>query len=69
MTPGACQSFRSAPQKQPMPNIASLEPSGNGGRMRDPRTTCASATSTASARPGSARSREGIIVLSPYAMS
>ena len=46
--------FRSAPQKHPMPNMASWTPVGNGGCRRLPLTKCAAGTGIASGRPGSA---------------
>src|SRR6478672_5135107 len=53
--------MRSAPQKQPSPNIACSRPAGNGGWMRLPLTKCSAGTAKAGlARPGSARSAVGI---------
>src|SRR6266852_1352724 len=61
--PGACQNLRSAPQKQPIPNIAISSPAGNGGWMRLPLTKCLAGTlKLGAARPGSARSAVGISV-------
>ena len=37
-TPSCCHSFRSAPQKQPMPTISCSRPAGNGGAMGWPLT-------------------------------
>ena len=55
--------MRSAPQKQPMPNIAVSSPAGNGGWMRLPLTKCRAGTlKLGAARPGSARSAVGISV-------
>src|SRR5436190_1222031 len=58
-TPFNCQNLRSAPQKQPMPNIARSRPSGNGGSSRCPLTKCAAGTCIRSARPGNASSLDG----------
>src|SRR5205823_107765 len=50
----------SAPQKQPMPNIACSTPPGNGGCRRWPFTKCVSGTRICSSRPGNASSFDGI---------
>ena len=55
--------MRSAPQKQPIPNIAFSSPAGNGGWMRLPLTKCLAGTlKLGAARPGKARSGVGISV-------
>ena len=56
-TPGVCQNFRSAPQKQPMPNTAVCIPSGHGGVSGEPSTKWRSGTGIVwSVRPGRAAS-------------
>ena len=59
---GACQKTRSAPQKQPRPTTATSSPSGNGGAIGVPSTSCAPGTCIASSRPGSASSAVTIVV-------
>src|SRR5205823_1998435 len=54
--------FRSAPQKQPMPNIARARPSGNGGDKRFRFTKCNSGIGIRSARPGNASAADGIVI-------
>src|SRR5712691_420180 len=54
--------MRSAPQKQPRPTTACSRPSGNGGAIGLPSTSCAAGTGIDSSRPGSASSAV-IIVL------
>ena len=53
-TPGSRQKIRSAPQKQPMPNTATAEPSGHGGTMRRAEHGVRAATAPAGRGPGSA---------------
>src|SRR4051794_10176554 len=48
--------MRSAPQKQPMPTTSDSKPSGNGGVIGVPSTSCRSGTGIAASRPGSASS-------------
>src|SRR5687767_12708087 len=48
------QNFRSAPQKQPMPNTAVRVPSGNGPASGVPSTWWVAGICMASARPGRA---------------
>ena len=58
-TPSICQNMRSAPQKQPRPNIAVSRPSGYGpfsGRLE---TKCFEAVGIGLPRPGSASSGFG----------
>ena len=50
-TPGVCQNIFSAPQKQPMPNMAWLIPASRGSNG-PPVTWCVAGTFIASARPG-----------------
>src|SRR5438046_10283022 len=61
-TPRSCQNFRSAPQKQPIPNIARARPSGNGGDTRFRFTKCKSEMLIRSARPGNVSAADGIVV-------
>ena len=58
-TPGVFQKRRSAPQKHPIPNTATSDPSGKGETMRLPLTKWRSGTSTGVLRPGSASDRSG----------
>jgi len=53
-TPGHCQNFRSAPQKQPIPNKACSIVSGNGGTIGLPVTKCLFVTGMGAFRPGKA---------------
>ena len=62
-TPGVSQNAFSAPQKQPSPNIAVSVPAGNGGVSGRPLTWCVAGTGMRSARPGSAVSFVGIVIL------
>ena len=59
MTPGACQKIRSAPQKQPSPNIASSAPRGHGGTVVAPVAAWVDLTCSGWDRPGSASVGEG----------
>src|SRR5579862_7990285 len=52
--------MRSAPQKQPSPNIAMASPSGYGPLSPWPLTKCVRAVGMAVARPGKASSADGI---------
>src|SRR3990172_10349335 len=61
-TPSTCQNLRSAPQKQPIANVARASPSGNGGSSGRPLTKCAAGTSIRSARPGSAPAFDGMLI-------
>src|SRR5579862_5269001 len=55
--------MRSAPQKQPSPNIACSSPEGKGGCRRAPLTKCSvGMAKTGRSRPGKARSAVGISV-------
>ena len=62
-TPGVSQNAFSAPQKQPSPKIAVCMPAGNGGVSGRPLTWWVAGTGIRSARPGSAVSVVGIVVL------
>src|SRR5262245_53121578 len=57
--PSVCQSFRSAPQKQPIPKSTVSVPAGKGGVIDVPRTAWRGATGMACDRPGSAWSGDG----------
>jgi hypothetical protein len=56
------QNFRSAPQKQPIPNIAVSKPAGYGPFNGRPKMKCSSAVGSAAGRPLRAVSRVGISV-------
>src|SRR5712691_1339023 len=54
------QNLRSAPQKQPMPNIALSKPSGYGPLSGRCKTKCSRAVGIGVERPGSASAADGI---------
>src|SRR6185503_4730224 len=56
------QNLRSAPQKQPRPNIAFSEPAGYGPFNARPLTKCVSAVRIACERPGNASAAVGMAV-------
>ena len=61
-TPDACQYFRSAPQKHPIPTTIISRPSGKGARSAVPSTSWVAGTGISRSRPGSAVSGETISV-------
>src|SRR6185312_677678 len=56
------QNLRSAPQKQPRPNIAFSEPAGYGPFNARPLTKCVSSVRIACERPGNASAAVGMAV-------